>query len=144
MVALNQALLETGLAFLANLDGLVNGTESFLNGRTPDAIHYHLPASLQVPPKNNTEMVSLMQGTFPGGLSSFKAEPVGGVEDGIVIDEQKRKIVIHATGNGVTSFGNYFQEYIFTLLTTEDGRQVKESWEFLDSDLAWKWQDIIS
>lgn len=141
MVVLREVLLQTALSFLSNLEGLVDGPESFNTGRTPDAVHHILPASLQVPPMNNTGMLGLIEVTFPG-LTSFKAELVGSVEDAIVIEEKKRKVVIHATGNGVTSVGNYAQEYTFTILTTNDGRQVKESWEFLDSAFALEWQKI--
>lgn len=144
MVALRQAMLQTALGFLANLEGLPdNGPEGFLINRTPEAFHTIWPASLQVPPKNSTGIVDLLGETFPG-ITSFSLELVGDVEDAVIIDEEKLKVVMHAKGDADTAIGNYLQEYTFTVQTTDDGLHVKNSWEMLDAVLARYWLDVIA
>ena len=79
---------------------------------------------------NNTAAIEMVS-SLPG-LRNFEVKQ----EDSFVIDEERRMIMIHARGTGLTDVGQYSNEYIFTLFTTYDGMLVRESSEFVDSFLT--------
>lgn len=133
MVNLRHVLRNTAFTFMANMNCLDN-PENWLRGRTPNATHTLLPESLAHPLKMNNTATVEMLGTLLPGLRDFKVNQVG--PSGMVIDEEQRMIMIHAKGSGFTDVGPYANEYIFTLFTTKDGTQVRESWEMVDSFLA--------
>lgn len=132
MGCLRQVLLQTGLTFMSNMNSL-DDPINWLNGRLDNATHTLLPSSLNHPVAMNNSLTVEMLGVLLPGLRDFRVLQVG---DGLFIDEEKRSVVIHAKGNGMTDVGEYSNEYIFTLFATEDGKKVRESWELVDSFLA--------
>ncbi|CAG9936301.1 unnamed protein product [Clonostachys rosea f. rosea IK726] len=116
--------------FVANLNNFTSG-EAWSNGRTPDAIHNIHPLSLAMPPNmNNDAMAKFLGGTL-AKVHNLTVQPVENTT--ILIDEQNHKISLHLLGKGDTPAGPFTMEYIFTLKTTDDGKLVRESWEFVDS-----------
>lgn len=51
----------------------------------------------------------------------------------MLIDEVSRKVLLHLTSTGETDFGPYANEYMIVLKMTDDGTQIKEIMEFIDS-----------
>ena len=133
MVNLRKAMINTALGYVANMNAMPEGAENWARGRHPDATHWVFPLSLEATPKGNQEMVDFIRDLLPG-LSSFETifSPVNPIQ----VDEKQHLVTISVNGTGETAVGNYFQEFIFTLETTEDGTQVRNSWEWVDSVLA--------
>ncbi|VUC32369.1 unnamed protein product [Clonostachys rosea] len=128
--SLRQILLQTGLAWVANLND-PEGTFSI--GRTTDAVHTILPASLDVTPRmNNTAMTEFLVSSLPG-LHNYSTIEVGDMPT--IIDEKQRRIIMHLTGSGQTERGPYRNEYLWVLTTSDDGKLIKESFEYIDSYL---------
>lgn len=138
MGCLRRTLRRTALAFLVNLNS-INGTDSWLPGRLPNATHTLLPESLDGPHNVNNSLVIELFSAFLPGLRDLRVELVDG--DSIVIDEEQRVIIIHAKSSGMTDVGPYKNEYVFKLFATDDGAQVKDSWEFVDS---WLLREIMA
>lgn len=51
----------------------------------------------------------------------------------MVVDDVSRKVLLHLTSTGETDFGPYTNEYMIVLKMTDDGTQIKEIVEFIDS-----------
>lgn len=51
----------------------------------------------------------------------------------MLVDEVSRKVLLHLTSTGETDFGPYANEYMIVLKMTDDGTQIKEVVEFIDS-----------
>jgi hypothetical protein len=141
MVSLRKALLQTSVTFMANMNSL-DDPENWIRGRTADATHMLLPRSLEHPDRMNNTATVTMLGTLLPGLRDFVVTQIG--DDGLVIDEARRTIMIHAEGHGMTDLGPYANEYIFTLFATQDGTQVRDSWEFVDSFLAKEFEEKLN
>lgn len=134
-------MLETGLAFVANLNALPQGNENFLRGRTADAMHALVPASLGLTPLDNAAQVANLDYLFPG-LESFNVQTIG--ENPFIIDEVSKRIVVHANVTGQSAVGSYANEFIFTITTTDDGKKVKYSKEFVDSVLGLEYLEKLT
>ena len=50
-----------------------------------------------------------------------------------VVDEEAKKVVMHASSTATTDLGDYNNEYILVLHMTEDGTKVHRFEEFVDS-----------
>jgi hypothetical protein len=132
MTNLRSVILATAQAWIVNIQ-----TGAFPNGRTPNAVHSILPLSLGVPLQmNNTETVAALAGLLPG-LHDYTAQIRDDIP--IFIDERQQLVTMHVLGAGQTDIGDYKNEYIWILKTTEDGKLIEESWEFVDSDLVVKY-----
>ncbi|CAH0020687.1 unnamed protein product [Clonostachys rhizophaga] len=130
MPAPRASLQQTADDFVANLNKFTSG-EAWSNGRTPDAVHNVHPLSLTFPPKmDNDAMAEFLGGTL-AKVQNLRVQPVENTT--VLIDEQNNIISLHLLGKGDTSAGPFTMEYIFTLKTTDDGKLVRESWEFVDS-----------
>lgn len=51
----------------------------------------------------------------------------------MLVDEVTRKVMLHLTSTGETDFGTYANEYMIVLKMTDDGTQIREIVEFIDS-----------
>jgi hypothetical protein len=133
MPDLRATLLQTGLTFIATLDNMTDFAD-FANNRTPHALHTILPASLGFPSKmSNSQVIEFLNTALPG-LQDYK---VALSEDRTpIIDVEKRTVVMHANGTGITDNGPYKNEYVFILVMTDDGTLVKESCEMIDSHIT--------
>ncbi|KAF6219620.1 hypothetical protein HO133_004089 [Letharia lupina] len=65
-----------------------------------------------------------------------------------IVDEEARKMVMHASSTGTTALGPYNNDYTLILHMTEDGRKVEKFYEFVDSaytvDYMPRLQDAIA
>lgn len=129
--SLRRILLQTGQAWVNNLN---DPAGAFHYGRAPNAVHTILPASLGVPYRmNNTATAEWLAASLPG-LHNYSTVAVGDIPT--IIDEGKCRIVMHLHGfGGQTNIGAYDNEYIWVLNTSEDGRLIEESFEYIDSYL---------
>lgn len=51
----------------------------------------------------------------------------------MLVDEVTRKVLLPLTSTGETDFGPYANEYMIVLKMTDDGTQIKQIMEFIDS-----------
>lgn len=54
-------------------------------------------------------------------------------EEGMLIDEVSRKVLLHLTSTGETDLSRYANEYMIVLKMTDDGAQIKKIVDFIDS-----------
>ena len=50
-----------------------------------------------------------------------------------IVDEEARKVAMHASSAAMTDLGDYSNEYMLVLHMTEDGKKVVRFEEFVDS-----------
>ena len=50
-----------------------------------------------------------------------------------IVDEEARKVAMHASSTATTDLGDYSNEYMLVLHMTEDGKKVERGEEFVDS-----------
>ena len=55
------------------------------------------------------------------------------VANDTIVDEEARRVVMHASSTATTDLGEYNNEYILVLHMTEDGAKVERFEEFVDS-----------
>ncbi|KAI1439396.1 hypothetical protein F5Y02DRAFT_405857 [Annulohypoxylon stygium] len=113
--------------------------ESF-NEFTPEAVTKYLspscrwmlkPKTLKAPPRNRTEFgefIGSLKPAMPGGLHLFVAD---GQEP--AIDVVTRKVTLYLKSRSETKPGLYENEYVWVITMNEDGTEVEEVIEFVDS-----------
>ncbi|KAI1291164.1 hypothetical protein F5Y03DRAFT_377481 [Xylaria venustula] len=104
--------------------------ESVIANRSPDCVHRIFPASAGVPDRSNKEysdFVMELKKTVPNLrlIVQDDFEPV--------VDETTRRVVAHIKSKGDTPFGPCDTEYFMALKMNEDGTQIVEFVEFIDS-----------
>ncbi|KAI4144770.1 MAG: hypothetical protein LQ340_006538 [Diploschistes diacapsis] len=103
--------------------------DAIMSLRSTDCIHRILPASRKQPPRSNEDyraFFSTMIPVFQDFTPSIKEEET-------LVDEESRKVAMHIQSHATTAFGDYDNEYMFIVKTTEKGDKVQEIWEFVDS-----------
>lgn len=126
----------TAMAFIGDFATL--DVPTMLSRRTPDCIHTFSPASLGMPPKDNTQFGDHVT-RLKGVLSSFPVTPTTVFED-----EAQNAVIVHATSqakfhdkvkdDGLTDEQWTFRgEYVFMLTMDESGEKIRSLTEFLDS-----------
>jgi hypothetical protein len=104
--------------------------ESIISIRSSGCIHHTLPATLQVPPRSKADYATFIEPM----LSVFRKVEFSIIdEDDTIVDVQARKVVLHCVNRADTDAGEYRNEYIFCLTITEDGEQVDDIVEFIDT-----------
>ncbi|XP_014553258.1 hypothetical protein COCVIDRAFT_54746, partial [Bipolaris victoriae FI3] len=98
--------------------------------RSPIRIHYTLPATLEVPPRSNTDYL-----TFMGPmLSAFRAVHFSIISnDESVVDVETRRAVWHCSSRADTDAGEYMNDYVFTLTMSENEKKIDKIVEFVDA-----------
>ena len=119
------ALLETGCAVIDGYNAWK--PEAIMAYRTSDCIHQILPASLGRQPMNNEQYLASLTPIIP----AFKNFHITATNT--VVDEEARKVVMHAYSTATTDLGDYSNEYMLVLQMTEDGTKVVRLEEFVDS-----------
>ena len=107
--------------------------EAILSLRTDTCKHTVLPATLGVPPYIKADYGPFFS-PFMDILSDVSFKIINGKET--VVDVEMRKVVIHVKGSATSPYGQYRNEYIFTLTMTEDGKMIEDIVEFADSATA--------
>ena len=101
--------------------------EAIMACRAPNCIHQVLPASLGRPPLNNEQYLAYFTPIMP----AFKNFHL--TVKNTIVDEEARKVVLHASSTATTDLGDYSNEYMLVLQMAEDGTKVVRVDEFLDS-----------
>ena len=101
--------------------------EAMIAYRAPNCIHQVLPTSLGRQPLNNEQYLAYFTPIMP----AFKNFHV--IVNHTVVDEEARKVAMHATSTATTDLGDYSNEYVLVLHMTEDGKKVVRFEEFVDS-----------
>lgn len=118
-------LLETGCAVIDGYNAWK--IEAIMAYRAPNCIHQILPASFGRQPMNNEQLLAYFTPIMP----AFKNFHL--TVKNTVVDEQARKVVLHASSTATTDLGDYSNEYMLVLHMIEDGTKVVLFEEFVDS-----------
>ena len=106
--------------------------ESTLAFRNPNSTHEYRPASLRAGRLNHkdlTETLNHMRTKVP----EFKFTII---HDETLVDVEQRKVLLSLKCHAPTEIGLYHNEYFWVLKLSEDGTEIEESLEFMDSDYA--------
>ena len=101
--------------------------EALVAYRAPDCIQQVLPASLGRQPMNNEQYLAYFTPLMP----AFRNFHV--TVKNTIVDEEARKVAMHASSTAMTDLGDYSNEYMLVLHMTEDGKKVERFEEFVDS-----------
>ncbi|KAI0470306.1 hypothetical protein F4859DRAFT_486364 [Xylaria cf. heliscus] len=104
--------------------------ESVIAYRSPDCVHRMFPASAGVPDRTNKEysdFVMELKKTVPN-LRLIVLDDFGPI-----IDETNRQVLAHLKSAGDTPYGPCETEYFMSLKMNEDGMQIVEFVEFIDT-----------
>lgn len=104
--------------------------ESVIACRSPECVHRIYPASAGIPDRTNQEYSD-----FVMELKRVVPKMRLIVQDDFqpTIDESTRKVVAHLKSAGETTFGPCEAEYFMALKMNEDGTQIVEFVEFIDT-----------
>ncbi|KAL9616942.1 MAG: hypothetical protein Q9160_008212 [Pyrenula sp. 1 TL-2023] len=122
-----QTLLQTATAFSTSYDEWT--VESALRIRTPDCTHQIHPASLKRPCMTNNDLSAFLASVN----KLYQNYRIHVREYETLVDDEKRSVVLHATGTADTILGPFHNEYIFVLKMDETGQKVRHIDEFVDS-----------
>lgn len=132
MSSIRKTLIQTANNYITSFN---SGTpEGFIAHRTPDCVQKLLPSSLPPPwngpPRTNEEY----QAFVIGGSKLIRNIQLSLIDgEDLVVDEAARKVLLPLKSTGETDVGPYANEYMMLLKMTEDGKMIKEIFEFLDS-----------
>ncbi|KAK0516664.1 hypothetical protein JMJ35_001267 [Cladonia borealis] len=118
-------LLETANAVIESYNTWT--PEAVMAYRAPDCIMQILPASLGRQPMNNEQYLAYFTSIMPE-LRNFHV-----TVKNTIVDEEARKVAMHASSTATTDLGDYSNEYMLVLHMTEDGKKVVRGEEFVDS-----------
>jgi hypothetical protein len=129
---LRATLKKTAADFIANCNK--HTVEAVLSQRTETCKHVQLPSSLGIPTYEK-KGYGAFYAQFADMMGGCEASIVGG-EEAMIVDIEKRKVVMHVTVKGDTPLGFYENEYFFILAMDETGEMIEDVVEFCDSALA--------
>jgi hypothetical protein len=130
MSSIRDQISKTAQGYMDGLNNPGDEASGVIAHRTPDCVQRLLPSALNMPPHTNEQYRAFMKqsGAFVTRISFVLAEGRP-----LMIDETARKVLLHILSDGDTVFGPYNNEYFIILTTTEDGSQITEVTEFLDT-----------
>ncbi|KAG8165006.1 hypothetical protein KVR01_005281 [Diaporthe batatas] len=132
MSQIRDALIQTANSYIAGFN--TNTAEGVVACRTADCKQIICPSNVpppwSSPPRTNQEYQDFVVPGFKQ-IRNLKIKFAEG-ED-MIVDEVSRKVMLHLTSTGETDFGPYTNEYMIVLKMTEDGTQIREIVEFIDS-----------
>lgn len=104
--------------------------ESVIACRSPECVHGMFPASAGAPERTNKEYYD-----FVMELKKVVPNMRLIIQDDFapIIDESSRQVIAHLKSAGDTAFGPCETEYFMALKMNEDGTQIVESVEFVDT-----------
>lgn len=132
MSPIRDALIQTANSYVAGFN--TNTAEGVIACRTADCKQIIRPSNVpppwNSPPRTNQEY----QDFVVPGFKHIRNPKINLAEgEDMLVDEASRKVMLHLTSTGETDFGPYANEYMIVLKMTEDGTQIKEIVEFIDS-----------
>ncbi|KAI0402745.1 hypothetical protein F4802DRAFT_599707 [Xylaria palmicola] len=104
--------------------------ESVVAYRSPDCVHRMLPASAGVPDRTNKEYSDFVMGlkqTVPNLRLIIQDDFAP------IIDETTHRVLAHVKSAGDTPYGSCETEYFMALKMNENGTQIVEFVEFVDT-----------
>lgn len=107
--------------------------ESVLAYRTPTSTHQYRPASLGLAPPLHHKDLTAVLNNMRTKVPEFKFTII---HDETMVDVEQRKVLLSLKCRAPTAIGVYQNEYFWILRMTEDGAEIEESLEFMDSDYA--------
>lgn len=133
MSSIRNALIETANSYIAGFN--TNTAEGLIVRRTADCKQTIRPSNVPPPwsspaPRTNAEYQAFVVPGFQM-VRNVKLSLAEGEE--MLVDEVARKVLLHLTSLGETDFGPYANEYMIVLKMTDDGTQIREIVEFVDS-----------
>ena len=145
---LRKALLATAQAYIDGFNFPGPDLAGVVARRAPGCVQQLLPSTLGVPSQGNDEYVAYSR-RIRGIIKGFRLESVGGgaasgveasgSKEGAVVDERARKVVLSLRSSGTIELAGglvtreYANEYMVILQMSEDGTDIIEITEFLDS-----------
>ena len=146
---LRKALLATAQAYIDGFNFPGPDLAGVVARRAPGCVQQLLPSTLGVPSQGNDEYVAYSR-RIRGIIKGFRLESVGGggaasgveasgSKEGAVVDERARKVVLSLRSSGTIELAGglvtreYANEYMVILQMSEDGTEIIEITEFLDS-----------
>ena len=132
MSPIRDNLIQTASSYIAGFN--TNTAEGVIASRTADCKQIIRPSSVpppwNSPPRTNEEY----QGFVVPGFKMLRNVKISLAEgEEMLVDEVSRKVMLHLTSTGESDFGPYANEYMIVLKMTDDGTQIKEIVEFIDS-----------
>ena len=128
MSPLREQILKTVDGYLAGFN--TNTAEGLIAHRHPDCKHTIVPTSTQNPVRSNAEYQAMIAPGFQA-MKNFRLKIADGWTP--LVDEVERKVVLYLTSTAETPIGEYRGEYMFALGMSEDGTQIVDVFEFVDS-----------
>ncbi len=107
--------------------------ESVIAGRAPDCLHSIFPTTMGHPTRNNqqwSEFIMELKKTMPDVhyIIPDDFEPV--------IDERKKAVFTYVKSAANTTIGPYANQYFMVFRMNDDGTQIKEIIEYVDTLVA--------
>ncbi|ROV93899.1 hypothetical protein VPNG_09530 [Cytospora leucostoma] len=132
MPAIRDTLVQTANSYIAGFN--TNTAEGVIASRTANCKQIIRPSSVpppwNSPPRSNKDY----QDFVVPGFKMVRNIQIGLAKgEDLLVDEVSRKVLLHLTSTGETDFGPYANEYMIVLKMTDDGTQIKEVVEFIDS-----------
>lgn len=104
--------------------------ESVIARRSPDCVHRMFPASAGIPDRTNKQYSDFVM-ELKDTVSTMRLIIQDDFEP--LIDETNRKVIAHVKSEGETAFGPLEAEYFMAMKMNEDGTQIIEFVEFIDT-----------
>lgn len=132
MSPIRDTLIQTSNNYIAGFN--TNTAKGVIASRTADCKQVIFPSNVpppwNSPPRTNEEY----QGFVVPGFKMLRNVRISLVKgEDMLVDEISRKVLLHLTSTGETDFGPYANEYMIVLKMTDDGTQIREVVEFIDS-----------
>lgn len=132
MSSVRDRLIQTANSYIAGFN--TNTEEGIIACRTADCKQSILPKSVPPPwshpPRSNSEYQAFI---LPGFKMVRNLQIRLADGEDMIVDDVSRKVVLPLQSTGETEQGTYANEYMMVLKMTEDGTEIKEIVEFIDS-----------
>ncbi|PMD58008.1 uncharacterized protein K444DRAFT_664793 [Hyaloscypha bicolor E] len=129
--SLRDQLLQTAHAYLDAHNN--RDLEKILALCAPTCVHRAGPPTVKSPDRNNDEYA-----TFNVEVFKILHTYLATITDAVV-DDVSKKVALSVDAKATADAGEYENEYVILLKMTEDGKQVVEQYDFVDSQRMIEW-----
>lgn len=132
MSPIRDALIKTANSYIAGFN--TNTAEGVIACRTADCKQIIRPSNVPPPWSSPSRTNQEYQDLVVPGFKKIRNLNISLAEgEDMLVDEVSHRVMLHLTSVGETDFGPYTNEYMIVLKMTEDGMQISEIVEFIDS-----------